>query len=48
MIACLLFYGLKYARSEKEKAQIDTTTVQTEYEDTWAQTIKGKIYESTR
>ena len=48
LIACLLFYGLKYARSEKEKAQIDTTTVQAEYEDTWAQTIKGKIYESTR
>ena len=40
MIACLLSYGLKYAKSEKAKAQTDTTAVQAEYEDTWAQTIR--------
>lgn len=40
LIACLLSYGLRYARSEKERAQTDTTAVQAEYEDTWAQTIQ--------
>ena len=40
LIAVLVSFGVRYARSEKAKAQIDTTTVQAEYEDTWAQTIQ--------
>lgn len=40
MIAGILSICVRYARSEKARTQIDTTTVQAEYEDTWAQTIQ--------
>ena len=40
VIVCILTMGFRYSKAEKARASIDTTTVQAEYEDTWAQTIK--------
>lgn len=40
LIAVLVSYGVRYARSEKAKAQIDTTTVQTEFEDVWGKNLQ--------